>query len=109
MKNLLFKLLWNSWLYIHDDIYSYRTNYWHPAFKKAKQKKYDWITPCDSGDKDAYEYHTWNNRRLDYKIRRKLGWSCKRNPFTQKYNRHWASMCETYERFIRWLECKLNY
>ena len=53
MKNLLFKLLWGLWFYIHDDIYSYRTNYWHPAFKKARQKKYDWVTPCDSGDKDA--------------------------------------------------------
>lgn len=109
MKNLLFKLLWKSWLYIHDDIYSYRTEYWHPVFKKPKPKIYSWISPCDSGDPEGWEYHTYNDRRLDYKIRRKLGLSCKRNPFTQKYSKRWQYMCETYERFIRWLEWKLDY
>jgi hypothetical protein len=109
MKNLLFKLLWNSWLYIHDDIYSHHTKYWWVNAKHLKPKNYSWITPCDSGDKDAWNYHTWNNRRLDYIIRRKLGLSCKRNPFTLKYSRHWANMCEKHESFIRWLEIKLNY
>ena len=109
MKHLLFKLLWKSWLYIHDDVYRYGTKYWWIGFKHPKPKNYSWVTPCESGDKDVWEYHTFYNKRLDYKIRRKLHLCCKQNPFTKTYNGRWQNMCHGYETFIRWLECKLNY
>ena len=108
MKNLLFKILWKSWLYIHHDVYGYKTDYWWIGAKHSTPKNYDWITPCESGDKDAWNYHTYHNRRLDYKVRRKLHLCCKAN-HNKIYNGRWQNMCHGYETFIRWLECKLNY
>tara|TARA_R110002124_G_scaffold82724_2_gene217106 strand:+ start:283 stop:612 length:330 start_codon:yes stop_codon:yes gene_type:complete len=108
MKNLLFKILWKSWLYIHHDVYGYSTDYWWIGAKHLTPKNYDWITPCESGDKDAWNYHTYHNRRLDYKIRRKLHLCCKAN-HNKIYNGRWQNMCHGYESFIRWLECKLHY
>ena len=108
MKNLLFKILWKSWLYIHHDVYGYRTDYWWIGFKHPKPKNYDWITPCESGDKDVWNYHTYHNKRLDYKIRRKLHLCCKAN-HNKIYNGRWQNMCHKYESVIRWLEYKLDY
>ena len=108
MKHLLFKLLWKSWLYIHNDVYGYSTDHWWIGFKHPKPKNYDWVTPCESGDKDSWNYHTYHNRRLDYKIRRKLHLCCKAN-HNKIYNGRWQNMCHGYESFIRWLECKLHY
>ena len=108
MKNLLFKILWKSWLYIHHDVYGYSTDYWWIGAKHLTPKNYDWITPCESGDKDAWNYHTYHNKRLDYRIRRKLHLCCKAN-HNKIYNGRWQNMCHGYESFIRWLECKLHY
>ena len=95
-------------MYIHHDVYGYSTDYWWIGAKHLTPKNYDWITPCESGDKDAWNYHTYHNRRLDYKVRRKLHLCCKAN-HNKIYNGRWQNMCHGYESFIRWLECKLHY
>ena len=107
MKHLLFKLLWKSWLYIHDDVYSSKTNYWWVGATHSKPKNYDWVEPCESGDGSSH-YHTYLDKRLDYKVRRKLHLCCKAN-HNKIYNGRYQNMCHGYETFIRWLECKLNY
>jgi len=107
MKHLLFKLLWKSWLYIHDDVYSSKTEYWWVGATHSKPKNYDWVKPCESGDGSSH-YHTYLDKRLDYKIRRKLHLCCKAN-HNKIYNGRWQNMCHKYETFIRWLEFKLNY